>query len=581
MPSRVFGIGATSTQLGVEGFADELSQSLWGTGKDGAVVLSGGGTIDLSTTRIGTDTGRTADIAFAKVTAISGANLTLLASNANLQNGDLCLLYMTEGNISGTTGGSYERVRILSIVGASVILTAAPAKFGYVSDVSFGVQLIRVPEYSSISVTGSKILTVAALDVATNTGGVFAICVQGTLDVPNVLYIDMAGKGMRGGSALGAPGYNTTAAGQGNTSTSYNGIVPYGGGAGLPTTPYAAATGNASTGGAGSSGGGGAGTAGVSGGGGGGGYASGTNAQRGAGGGSGGGGSGVGPTVGGGATPTFTFSPPGGGLPGSSGGGAGAMAVTSGPAALGGYGTADPDSQKRLVMGGGGGGVGYQITTATTSVQGVGGAGNGASGYGGGGGGVGGGYLHTPATPALTGGAGGSGPSVSGSGTTGGISPGTSGALGGHGGGAIIIWADTVSGNPITMDVRGTVGGVGVDGGAGGTSVHGGGGGGGGASSGGGGGGGGSAVICCKSLTATITNGNLLVAGAAGGAGGVGGAGGNPSGSGGDGGNGGTGSFGGTGAAGIAVIRTIPALYTSAQAVGGYAPASSAYKGNL
>ena len=116
------------------------------------------------------------------------------------------------GKIKAYNGaGNNEFAEITSITGNSITLDCA------LKD-SFGLngktQVIRVPRYSSLTLSGAGQITCTAWNGSI--GGIVAIEVQGNTSLGNGTSINVAGKGFRGGNVLNATGFGAT-----NTGANY------------------------------------------------------------------------------------------------------------------------------------------------------------------------------------------------------------------------------------------------------------------------------------------------------------------------------------------------------------------------
>ncbi len=141
---------------------------------------------------------------YARVVAINGSDRITLANATAFQAGDTVLLQQMKGvgiDVAGShfgdpqnpnNTGKYEFLIIQNIMGNQVIFTADLTN-SY--DIAGGVQLIKVPGYNNVTVTGT--LTCPPWDSATGTGGVLAIIVGNTLTLN--ADIDVSGRGFKGG----------------------------------------------------------------------------------------------------------------------------------------------------------------------------------------------------------------------------------------------------------------------------------------------------------------------------------------------------------------------------------------------
>jgi ribulose bisphosphate carboxylase small subunit len=182
------------------------------------------------------------------VTGTGGSSTLNMTSTTGLAVGDEILIVQ----ITGTGAGNYE-ARYVSIVNSSTQITLAN---GLTNTYSAGAQMLRIPHYTSVSVSSGATLTAPAWDGTK--GGVLVFRADGGT-VTNAGTITMTGKGINTGTGGGGGG-----GGRGGHCHCIPGVPPI-------TDAY---PGGGSSGGGGTAagGGGGGGGGGVSGGGGGAGY---------------------------------------------------------------------------------------------------------------------------------------------------------------------------------------------------------------------------------------------------------------------------------------------------------------------
>lgn len=174
-------------------------------GKDGANTVAAANTVVNSYTTL-------------TAAAAAGATTLTVASAAGITPGDVLLVYQAQGATISTTNantygavtalgnaGRYEYVSVASVSGTTITLgtvcDATPLRFAY----SNGAQVVRVPQYSSLTVNAGASIVPAAWNGST--GGVVAAIVDGTLTVNGSIHAN--GLGFRGG----AIDNDTTAAG--------------------------------------------------------------------------------------------------------------------------------------------------------------------------------------------------------------------------------------------------------------------------------------------------------------------------------------------------------------------------------
>ncbi len=165
-------------------------------GKDGAFTAAAANTV------VNTYTTLTAG-------ATAGATTITVASAAGITAGDVLLVYQAQGATISTTNantygavsalgnaGRYEYVSVASVSGTTITLGRAcslsPLRFSY----SSGAQVLRVPQYSSLTVNAGA--SIVPQDWNGSTGGIVAAIVDGTATVNGS--INANGRGFRGGA---------------------------------------------------------------------------------------------------------------------------------------------------------------------------------------------------------------------------------------------------------------------------------------------------------------------------------------------------------------------------------------------
>lgn len=174
-------------------------------GKDGALTVGVANTVVNSYTTLSAG-------------AAAGATTLSVASAAGITAGDVLLVYQAQGatisNANANTygavtalgnAGRYEYVSVAAVSGTTITLgtacASAPLRFSYNS----GAQVVRVPQYSSLTVNGGALIVPQPWNGST--GGVVAAIVDGTATVNGSISANAAG--FRGG----ALDNETTAAG--------------------------------------------------------------------------------------------------------------------------------------------------------------------------------------------------------------------------------------------------------------------------------------------------------------------------------------------------------------------------------
>ena len=174
-------------------------------GKDGARTVTAANTVLNTVTTLSAG-------------ATSGAGTITVASAAGITAGDVLMLYQAQGATIATTNtsgygavtalnnaGRYEFVSVAAVAGNTITLgtvcSAAPLRFSY----SSGAQVVRVPQYSSLTVNAGASVVPSAWNGST--GGVVAVIVDGTATINGTISANALG--FRGG----AIDNDTTAAG--------------------------------------------------------------------------------------------------------------------------------------------------------------------------------------------------------------------------------------------------------------------------------------------------------------------------------------------------------------------------------
>ena len=152
----------------------------WQPGKDGALT-------------VGTSTAYTS-LAAVRITTLSsavtaGANSISIASATGISAGDVLMIYQAQGATINTASsvnfgdvtdygnsGRYELVSVFAVTGTTITLNPAcgttPLRFSYDN----GAQVIRVPQYSTLSVSAGATITAPLWNGST--GGVMPLIVQ-------------------------------------------------------------------------------------------------------------------------------------------------------------------------------------------------------------------------------------------------------------------------------------------------------------------------------------------------------------------------------------------------------------------
>ena len=179
--------------------------------------------------------------------AAIGATSISVASSAGLAPGDLLFIMQSQGaTVNDSTNyfgnknqafpmdtsagkvhkyngaGNNEFAEIYAIAGNVITLNCA-LKDSFRGSPNVGdirAQVVRVPRYTSLSLTGAGSITCNAWNGST--GGVIVIEVQGNTTLANGTSIDASAKGFRGGSPIWATGFGSTSTGGNYGSPSAN-----------------------------------------------------------------------------------------------------------------------------------------------------------------------------------------------------------------------------------------------------------------------------------------------------------------------------------------------------------------------
>ncbi|HYO55704.1 adventurous gliding motility protein AgmC [Archangium sp.] len=157
-----------------------------GTGRNNTLTVTTAGTVINSYAQV-------------KALLTRGSTTITVGSTTGFGSGDLIMVLQSagtepvpaSGDISGLPVGSWEFARLDSVSGTTLTLTA-PLVRGYAADVT---QVIRVPEYTDVTITGAGNIVAQPWD--RSTGGVVAFLAQGTVN--NNGEISASGAGFLGG----------------------------------------------------------------------------------------------------------------------------------------------------------------------------------------------------------------------------------------------------------------------------------------------------------------------------------------------------------------------------------------------
>lgn len=181
--------------VAVAGLASPAAQARQ-IGKDGARTVTGANTVLNTVTTLAAG-------------ASSGAGTITVSSAAGITAGDVLMLYQAQGATIATTNtsgygavtalnnaGRYEFVSVAAVAGNVITLgtvcSGTPLRFSYNS----GAQVVRVPQYSSLTVNAGASVVPSAWNGST--GGVVAVIVDGTATINGT--INANALGFRGGA---------------------------------------------------------------------------------------------------------------------------------------------------------------------------------------------------------------------------------------------------------------------------------------------------------------------------------------------------------------------------------------------
>ncbi len=194
-----------------------------GTGADGALDVTG-------TTTIGDAV---------VVTVISGATLTVSGAPGVSAGDEVLVINMHGSDTSHDHVGNYQFLWVSSVSGGDVVLDSAPTvTFGQLTNDDLSeqaVQMVRVPQYTDVTVESGGVLTAPVWNGAT--GGVLAFRATGAVTVQSGGLIEADEAGYAAGQTGTAynddayQGESYAGAGDGNTTSSCSGYYcnePYG-----------------------------------------------------------------------------------------------------------------------------------------------------------------------------------------------------------------------------------------------------------------------------------------------------------------------------------------------------------------
>ena len=151
-----------------------------GNGSDGPLAITADKTIDT--------------VLAGGLAIAAGAQSATVAATAGFTAGDLVMLHQTRGAGAGT----YELTTVTKVDATSLTLAHAVVH-AFSSTGDARAQVVRVPQYTTVSIAAGATLSAPAWDGTT--GGILAFEANGAVDVSGA--IDMTGRGFRGYSHAG------------------------------------------------------------------------------------------------------------------------------------------------------------------------------------------------------------------------------------------------------------------------------------------------------------------------------------------------------------------------------------------
>jgi hypothetical protein len=159
-----------------------------GTGADGALTVANGQTVYADGIR-----------AALTSSALSGTNTLSVSTSAGFSAGDEVLVIQ----MTGPTAGRYE-ARTISGAGGNTLTLDSVLAFDFAASTNSQSQVVRVPNYTDVTIQSGGVLTVNAWDGTT--GGVMFFRATGTVDIQAGGDLTVAGRGLLGGAGGTASG---------------------------------------------------------------------------------------------------------------------------------------------------------------------------------------------------------------------------------------------------------------------------------------------------------------------------------------------------------------------------------------
>ena len=181
--------GGLETNDGVDNDCDGTVDEAWwvGTGADGALTVPASSTLTLSGSY--------------PVTGISSADITVDGTPTLAAGDEVLVINMHGSDTKYTHVGNYEFLTVDSVSGSVVTMTAAPSvTFGESNNNSLvgqTIQMVRVPQYTDVTLGADAVLTTEAWDG--EVGGVLAFRATGTVSIASGAAIVVDELGYAGG----------------------------------------------------------------------------------------------------------------------------------------------------------------------------------------------------------------------------------------------------------------------------------------------------------------------------------------------------------------------------------------------
>lgn len=178
-PGELSGLGLYANVTVENGFLTPVRTIDTGTGSDGELLVTGAFLTDSVRTALSASAG-------------SGQSYLQVNTSSGFRAGDEVLIIQ----MTGSGAGRWEYANVAS-TGISRIDLTSPLQNSYFTTSGGRAQVLRVPQYTNVTVASGGTLTCSAWDGAT--GGVLCIRIAGNLVVESGGLIDVSGRGFPGG----------------------------------------------------------------------------------------------------------------------------------------------------------------------------------------------------------------------------------------------------------------------------------------------------------------------------------------------------------------------------------------------